>query len=176
MVTVSHIYDYIEAHDTDRANVNDDLERFIVGQSYSAFMYSCDRAGLFFDTSSLGETADLESARLNFLVREAYGIPYKIVIVSGDVLSEPLLPIHYYYLLPQTISYGSITITHPWRWYSIRLTEDGLKKINKAGITKLALRTDKEIDYIPPTAWETCWIYSAETGAKPYLNITYRKP
>ncbi len=176
LVTVSHIYDYIEAHDTDRANVSDDLERFIVGQSYSAFMYSCDRAGLFFDTSQLGKGASVVSARLNFLVREAYGIPYKIVIVSGDDLSEPLQVHHYHDLLDDTTSLGFCTIDHAWRWYTIRLTQDALDKINKTGITKLALRTDKEIDYIPPTAWETCWIYSAETGAKPYLSITYTKP
>ncbi|MBA7663567.1 hypothetical protein ES703_71612 [subsurface metagenome] len=139
-------------------------------------MYLIQRAGLFFDTSEIPDDAMIVSANLWFRAYEVWGPPYDYVIVSGDTLREPLIPENYYYLLPATVSLGSTPRDWYKRLYTIDLNALGLAKINTKGITKLALRTSRDIDTIQPTGWENTRIYAAETCYKPHLTVSYWKP
>ncbi len=173
--TPTHIYDYIEAHDGTRARVIDTSDYFSVGQQFTNSMYLIYRGGLFFDTSPLTEAAIVLSATIYFRTYAVYGTGYLIVCVSGDTLREPLIVENYYWLLPATQSLGSCTPSSPWLWSALHLNALGLEKINKKGITQLALRTDKDIDTIAPTAWEHTRIYAAESARKPYLHVTFTR-
>ena len=133
------------------------------------------RAGLFFDTSEIPDDAKILSATLTYSVYAKYGWDYDIVIVSGVDLSEPLQPHHYHDLLDDIVSLGSAPAQESWRLQHIPLNELGLTHINKTGLTKLALRTNEDIDYIPPTRWQHQRAHAAETTLKPYLTVTYQK-
>ena len=174
--TPTHIYDYIEAHDGTRAHVVATSETFTVGQQFQASMYLIHRGALFFDTSPLTEASTVLTATIYFRAYAVYGSGYLIVCVSGDTLREPLIWENYHWLLPATESLGSCTPIDPWTWHALHLNALGLEKINKIGITKLAFRTDRDIDTIKPTGWEHTRIYAAESTRKPYLRVTYTKP
>lgn len=172
--TPTLIYDYILAHDGTRARVVDTSETFGIGQYTTAGQYLILRAGLFFDTSSIPNASKIISASLYFRTKYSYGWDNEFVIVSGDDLSEPLQTRHYHDLLDDTASLGS-TPQIEWKTrYTINLNDLGLAKINRQGITKLALRTRRDIDTIPPAAWDHTYIYAAESRYKPSLTVTYQ--
>ena len=171
--TPTHIYDYILAHDGTSAHVVDTSNTWGVGQFTTADMYLILRAGLFFDTSSIPNSAIIYEATLNLRVKYGYGSGYHIVIVSGDDLSEPLQPHHYHDLLDNTISWGSAPKVGNERRLLIPLNALGLAHISKDALTKLALRTSYDIDYVPPDWWDHSYIYAAESDYKPYLTIKY---
>ena len=169
------IYDYLTAHDGTTAYAYDTGETWWVGQEFNQGWYIVDRAGLFFDTSEIPAGAKILSATLSYYVSAKYGWDYDIVIVSGEDLSEPLQPHHYHDLLDNIVSLGSAPAEDRYRFQHIPLNELGLTHINKAGLTKLALRTNEDIDAIPPTAWQLQRAYSAEYRTKPYLTVSYQK-
>ncbi|MBA7575047.1 hypothetical protein ES708_16863 [subsurface metagenome] len=169
------IYDYLTAHDGTTAYAYDTDLTWWVGQEYNRGWYIVDRAGLFFDTSEIPAGAKILSATLTYLVSARYGWDYDIVIVSGDDLSEPLQPHHYHDLLDDIESLGSAPAESAWHFQNIPLNELGLTHINKTGLTKLALRTNEDIDAIPPTAWQLQRAHSAEATTKPKLTVTYQK-
>ncbi|MBA7562259.1 hypothetical protein ES708_03909 [subsurface metagenome] len=171
----SHIYDYLTAHDGTRAGAYDTGLTWWVGQELAVDFYFVMRAGLFFDTSEIPAGAKILSATLSYRVAAKYGWDYDIVIVSGDDLSEPLQPHHYHDLLDDIVSLGSAPAANAWYWQHIPLNELGLTHINKAGLTKLALRSNRDISVIAPTAWEQQRAHSAESTTKPYLTISYQK-
>ena len=173
--TPTHIYDYLTAHDGTRAGAYDTDSSWWVGQELAAGMYFIMRAGLFFDTSEIPVGAQIGSATLTYSCWAKYGWDYDIVIVSGDDLSEPLQEHHYHDLLDDTESLGSAPAAESWHLQHIPLNQLGLTHINKTGLTKLALRTNEDIDAIPPTAWQHQKAHSAETTLKPYLTVTYQK-
>ncbi|MBA7549626.1 hypothetical protein ES705_42116 [subsurface metagenome] len=174
--TPTLIYNYLLAHDGTRARVVDTSETFGIGQFTTAGQYLILRAGLFFDTSSIPSASKIISASLYFRTKYSYGWDNEFVIVSGDDLSEPLQIHHYHDLLDDTASLGS-TPQIEWKTrYTITLNDLGLAKINRQGVTKLALRTRRDIDTIPPTAWDHTYIYASESRYKPYLTITYATP
>ncbi|MBA7579666.1 hypothetical protein ES708_21540 [subsurface metagenome] len=175
LTTPTHIYDYILAHDGTRAGAYDTGSSWWVGQELAAGMYFVMRAGLFFDTSELPDDAEIIEAILTYSCWAKYGWDYDIVIVSGDDLSEPLQQHHYHDLLDDTESLGSAPAAESWRLQHIPLNELGLTHINKTGLTKLALRSNRDIDVIAPTAWEQQRAHAAETTLKPYLTVTYQK-
>ena len=172
--TPTHIYDYLLAHDGTRARVIDTATTWSVGQQLTADMYLIYRVGLFFDTSEILATAEIGSATLTYSVKDKYGPAYDIVIVSGLDLSEPLQDYHYHDLLDDIESLGSALAANAWRLQHIPLNELGLAQINKEGITKLALRSSKDISVIAPTGWEHQRAHSAETTLKPYLTVSYQ--
>jgi hypothetical protein len=169
----SHIYDYLTAHDSTIAGAYDTGLTWWVGQELAVDFYFVMRAGLFFDTSEIPAGAKILSATLSYRVAAKYGWDYDIVIVSGDDLSEPLQPHHYHDLLDDIVSLGSAPAANAWYWQHIPLNELGLTHINKAGLTKLALRSNRDISVIAPTAWEQQRAHSAESTTKPYLTISY---
>ncbi|MBA7587358.1 hypothetical protein ES708_29387 [subsurface metagenome] len=173
--TPTHIYDYILAHDGTRARPYDTDEQWSVGQELAAGMYFVMRAGLFFDTSEIPAGAQIISATLSYLVKAKYGWDYDIVIVSGDDLSEPLQNHHYHDLLDDIVSLGSAPAADGYYFQHIPLNELGLTHIKPAGLTKLALRTNEDIDYIPPTLWHFQVARSAEYRTKPYLTVSYHR-
>ena len=173
--TPSLIYDYILAHDGTAAHVVDTATTWSVGQELTSDMYLIYRAGLLFDTSEIPDDAQIGSATLTYRVYAKYGPPYDIVIVSGEDLTEPLQDHHYHDLLDDIESLGSAPAANAYYNQHIALNQLGLAKINKQGITPLALRSSKDISATPPTAWEHQRAHSAEAAIKPYLTITYQK-
>ena len=169
------IRDYILSHDGTKAYAYDTDEWWTVGQQLTQDWYIIYRAGLFFDTSEIPAGAKILSATLSYYVKNKYGWDYDIVIVSGEDLSEPLQPHHYHDLLDDTESLGSALAEDWYRFQHIPLNELGLTHINKGRLTKLALRTNEDIDYIPPTLWHFQRGYSAEYSLKPYLTVSYQK-
>ncbi|MBA7580736.1 hypothetical protein ES708_22630 [subsurface metagenome] len=170
------IRDYILSHDGTTATAYDTGDWWTVGQQFTQDWYIVYRAGLFFDTSEIPAGAKIVSATLSYYVRAKFGWDYDIVIVSGEDLSEPLQSHHYHDLLDDTQSLGSAPAEDSYRFQHIPLNEIGLLHINTTGLTKLALRTNEDIDYIPPTAWHFQRGYSAEYRTKPYLTISYQLP
>ncbi|MBA7572152.1 hypothetical protein ES708_13928 [subsurface metagenome] len=169
------IRDYILSHDGTKAYAYDTDDWWSVGQQLTQDWYIVYRAGLFFDTSEIPAGAKILSATLSYYVKNKFGWDYDIVIVSGEDLSEPLQPHHYHDLLDDTQSLGSAPAEDSYRFQHIPLNEIGLLHINTTGLTKLALRTNEDIDYIPPTLWHFQRGYSAEYRTKPYLTVTYQK-
>ncbi|MBA7585924.1 hypothetical protein ES708_27917 [subsurface metagenome] len=172
--TIAIFRSYLPAHDGTTAQVIDNLSYWDVGQEYTAFIYIIYRVGLFFDTSEIPDDAEIIEATLSYRVKNKYGPPDDIVIVSADDLSEPLQIHHYYDLLDDTESLGSAPAAPTLFPQHIPLNQLGLAKINKQGITKLALRSAKDIAAIAPTGWEHQMADSAESTRKPYLTITYQ--
>lgn len=171
--TPTHIPNYLTAHDGFAAHVVDTATSFAVGQQHASGWYLIYRAGLFFDTSSIPEAYDIISATLSFRTKTAYGSGYDFVVVNGDDLSEPLQPAHYHDLLDDIVSLGSRSLLGSNTVHHINLNTLGLAQINKSGLTKLAIRTNEDIDTSPPHLWRHSYINSAETTRKPYLTITY---
>ncbi|MBA7629610.1 hypothetical protein ES703_37110 [subsurface metagenome] len=176
LVTPYYIYNYLAAHDYNQGKVVDTLPTWSVGQRLATTgEYFVIRAGLFFDTSILNH-AKILSATLFYRVEAKYGWDYDIVIVNGHDLSEPLQPHHYHDLLDDIVSLGSAPALAARQLQEIPLNELGLTHINKTGLTKLALRTNEDIEAIPPTLWHYQRAHSAEATMKPYLTIAYQLP
>lgn len=141
---------YTTVHDGDGNYKEDTAYEFYVGQVATATpTYNIFRNGLFFDTSPLPNDAVIDSCVLRLYVEEAHtDAAFNIIIVDGSVLHNPMVVADYRALLPQTISGGSIAADDSWSWeyIDIDLNTVGLSWISTEGITKLSLRSSREIN------------------------------
>lgn len=155
-----------------------------IGQESTAtgpdyFIY---RSGIHFDTSSIPSDAAVISATLSL-----YGLTnssvndFNLTIVNGSALSNPAVLADYGALLAATASAGTIN-TSTWSlvaYNDITLNATGLGYITKAGTTKLALRSSKDISATAPTLGDAFdeWIEAigqdATNPAK--LTVSYEK-
>ncbi len=141
--------------------------------------YGIYRAGLFFDTSILPDDFVPKSAYLALYGHEDQSATdFDITIVSGADLHEPMIKEDYGYLLGQTASLGKLntagfSTTH---YNDIELNAQGIEAISKTGLTKLALRSSRDIDSIPPpelwlNEYVLIKIYESGPATRPKLVV-----
>jgi hypothetical protein len=163
-------YDYV--HD----GFNGDIitGEVYAGQSAPPCYWFVFRNVVGFDTSVIGLAGRVESAklRLHVMNKDAFDNSDKLVIQNGQP-DNPHFPLAVGDFSKTVMSgnggeiAGSDILID--RWIQIELNADGLSWINKTGLTKLYLRSQKDIDGAAPTAYENIEFYP--DGAE--LIITY---
>ena len=140
--------------------------------------YIIERAFLFFDTSIIPNDVNITNAILSLYVYTTPSSHFEVVIQNGQP-TYPHMPLQlgdYYYGWYSGIGGSRHTSTMPSSGYwNITFNSDGLNWIQKNGITKLCLRSDKDINGVPPTGSEIAVFYAVEQGEAyaPKLYVTY---
>jgi hypothetical protein len=141
--------------------------------------YYVYRGYLFFDTTTLPSNAYIDNATLSLYKSTDYSTTDFLITVQNGQPTYPHDPL-------QTGDYGKnqysgnggvINTSDLVNGYNnITLTNDGKSWLNQAGITKLCLRSNRDINGNTPTNNEYVKIYTSEqgTGYEPLLTITYR--
>jgi len=174
--------DYDVARDASTGLVKDDLTYIYLGQFVDPYiyLYTINRAYLFFDTSSLPDDIQITSATLSLYGKAGASTPFYIIIQKGEspyphdpLISQDYDRTHY------SGNGGSFLATEftTSGYNDISLTPDGRSWINKQGMTKFCLRSNKDIDDIPPLpgGFELVSFYSCEKGSnyRPKLTVEY---
>jgi len=172
---------YAGARDAEEANYLDDTDTYLyVGQYYWSLQYHIMRSCLFFDTSEIPLDAVITKVILKlYNAFDESDTDFNVVVQSGmpDYPHKPLVIGDYdrtYY----SGNGGSVS-TVGWAqgtFKEIEFTEQGRSWINKEGITKLILRSDRDINGTEPTGLEAVDIASqdwAEPFQRPTLYIEY---
>jgi len=166
---------YLETHNRSEGIVYDSQTYFDVGQ-WKVGGYTIMRAGLFFDTSSIPDDATIDCVEL-FLY--GYGdhsnIDFEIRVVSGESLSRPMSTSNYHDLSGETSVLGSMH-TSEWTILGYNTIEIDSTAVNKAGVTKLALRSQRDIDSVIPSELEYVEFYMSEqkgVDKDPMLVVAY---
>jgi len=171
---------YDEAWSAEQANFFSwGSETIWVGQKYDGYYYIY-RGFLYFDTSSIPDGATILSANLTLYMRLNSTESFDLIIQNGQP-TYPHMPMHTedYYYIHYTGNGGSISSSEIsvviFDAYNITLTSDALQWINKEGVTKLCLRTSRDINKNEPSDNEYVLIYSFEKGSDyaPKLIIKY---
>jgi len=173
--------DYDEAWGAEQANFKTwDSETIWVGQAYDSYYYIY-RGFLYFDTSLIPDGATILSANLTLYMKlESPTQTFDLIIQNGQP-TYPHMPMQsgdYYYNHyignGGSISSSEISSTE-YNAYNITLTSDGLQWINKEGVTKLCLRTGRDINKNEPSDNEYILIYSSKKGSTyaPKLIVKY---
>ena len=169
---------YLDARNSESGrSVWDTLYFICGGQIYSDEEYYVYRGFLFFDTSSIPDTATITSVKLSIKVAfDESATDFNLTIQNGQP-TYPHMPLQdsdFYYIHYQGNGgqLDTSTITEG-QWYNITFTSEALNWINKEGITKLCLRSSRDIDSIPPTGNEAISIYSSESDYPPKLYVEY---
>ena len=175
-----HNSSYSAAHDLSNAYFLDDFaNRLDTGQGLTASGFNIWRTALFFDTSSLPDTAVITSATLSL-----YGYLYAaqtgfdITVVDGSLLHDPLEVGDYGYLLNQTTSGGTFNTSgfSTSGYNDIPLNATGMGWISRTGMTKFGLRSSRDITATAPGVfgeWVAGYSYDQGVGYRPQLNVTY---
>ncbi|MEM1589120.1 MAG: hypothetical protein QW175_01715 [Candidatus Bathyarchaeia archaeon] len=135
------------------------------------------RGFLYFDTSIIPDAANITSAVLSIYASKP-AVHFNITIQNGQPI-YPHIPLQgddYYYGYYSGNGGNRSTSTMPsYGYWNITLNTNGLSWLQKNGITKLCLRSDKDINGVPPTGQEIVVFYSAEQGEAyaPKLYVTY---
>ena len=148
-----------------------------VGQRRNVNTYMLWRDYELFDTSSIGAGSTITSAIFYFFLdSDSSNTDFKLTIQNGQPLSPHNPPnINDYYYLNYSgdggfLSTASMTERY---WNSITLNATGISWINKVGITKLCLRSSRDISSTAPASNEYILLSDAEGGNTPYMAITY---
>ncbi|MGB7531808.1 MAG: hypothetical protein WA977_02365 [Halobacteriota archaeon] len=187
MTTVTDTFDSdiyatqcLREYGPDYDSVHDDTTGDIItgevyaGQSLGASWYYIFRNVVGFDTSAIGLAGRVESAKLRLHIKDKddFGDDDKLVIQNGqpDYPHSPLA-VGDYSKTVMSGNGGEIAGSEivDDRWIHIDLNIDGLKWINKTGLTKLYVRSQKDIDGEAPTADENIDFYADDAE----LIITY---
>lgn len=139
------------------------------------------RSALFFDTSSLPDDATISSAVLSLYgSQDSSIVDFEITAVDGSVLHEPLVGADYGALRNQTVSGGAFDTSgfSVSGYNDIPLNETGMGWISKTAITKLGLRSSRDIAPTEPHWDERVDVYTFEKGGgyQPKLVVTYTIP
>jgi hypothetical protein len=154
-----------------------------LGQYYehTSLLYFIYRGYLYFDTSTIPSWATITSVTLSIYIKSDYSTTdFNATIVNGQPVypHDPLVSTDYYYGYYSGTggTKSTSTITGLGYW-NITLTSTGIGWITKEGITKLCLRSSRDINGDTPTmSEEFIQFYSNEQGASyaPKLYITYQ--
>jgi len=155
------------------------FQHSIIGQYKVPILgiYQVARGFLFFEIN-IPDTANITSASLNLYIK--FDNSYKdfnITIQNGQPTypHRPLIGTDYDLSHYSENGGGKNTSEISGDWFSIPLNETGRGWIDKSGITKLCLRSSKDIDNTAPTTAEYIQYFTHEKGEgyKPYLSVTY---
>lgn len=150
-----------------------------VGQAWVDPNYHIYRDGFFFDTSSIPDAATVFAATLSLYgYSDGADTDFDVTTINGTDLNDPLVNADYGDILDDTVSWGSLN-TAAWittGYNNIELNAIGRANINKAGVTKLALRSSRDISATQPTGNEYVGIWMTEeegTDKDPMLTVMY---
>ena len=181
VVITGHVYDgtlygnstsYATAHDAASGTFYDEIQ---VGQQIWSGQYWVYRGFLYFDTTSIPDNATIDEAKISIEIEDDLSdTDFNITIQNGQPTypSTPLTETDYNknYYSGNGGQLDTSTIGLPGR-YNITLTETGW--INKQGMTKLCLRSDRDINDETPTGDEFVIIFHSESSSPPKIYITY---
>lgn len=174
--------DYDVARNLEEATgIWDEEQFFTVGQDYAYGGYFIARSFVYFDTSDLPENIEVTSATLrlfgkndnsdeDFYVQIQDGMPkypYSAGLLARD------------YNRDWYEGNGGRIVSWDWNvsgWNEIPFTSEGLSWIKTADLTKLCLRSSRDIYWGGrPVTHEhvTAWAYEKGEGYRPELEITY---
>ena len=172
---------YEEAWSAEQANFKTwGSELILVGQAYDGNYYIY-RGFLYFDTSSIPDGATILSANLTLHMKlESPTASFDLIIQNGQP-TYPHMPMQagdYYqgYYMGNGGSISSSEISgSDYGAYNITLNSNGLEWINKEGVTKLCLRTSRDILKVQPSDYEFVRIHAYEKGSEyaPKLIVKY---
>ena len=174
-------YPYNTVHDSVDGTVQS--ERIYAGQyKYPGTYYEIYRGFVFFDTSELPDYCTIISATL-FLCTAADGsyTDFDVVIQNGqpDYPHDPLMPDDYdkTHYAGSGGSFNTADLAIVGEYSAIPLNSDGLDWIVKTGITKLCLRSSRDINSVVPTGLERVEFYAAESVEfAPELEVIIERP
>jgi len=120
-----------------------------IGQAFDEGYYIIWRGFLYFDTSIIPDGATILSANLTLYMKVSTFNDFKLIIQNGQP-TYPHMPMQAadYYQGYYTGNGGEInasTLGADYAQYNITLNSNGLEWINKQGVTKLCLRTSRDI-------------------------------
>jgi hypothetical protein len=172
---------YSAAHDAANAFSwdSDIANRLDIGQFITPSGYNIIRSALFFDTSSLPDTAVITAATLSLYgYLDASQTDFDITVVDGSLLNDPIVAGDYGYLLNQTTS-GGVFNTSGFStsgYNDIPLNATGMGWISKTGMTQFGLRSSRDITAngtLPFGEWVAVYSYEQGVGYRPQLNVSY---
>ena len=174
---------YNTVHDSATGNVYDSDVDWSVGQETVMGAYNIVRGFLFFDTSAIPESATIDSTVLSLYVKADYSATdFNVTVQSGQPTypHDPLQTGDYYYNWYGTTQGGTRStneISGVGRW-NITLNSAGLNWIQKNGVTKLCIRSHKDVFEEAPTTFDAVEFYSRESGESyaAKLYVTYSLP
>lgn len=150
---------YSTAHDATTATTVYHTPPYRIGQRYYEGFYSISRAAIYFNTSSIPDNMTITGATLRIWVTYDWSTTdFAIVIQNGQPTypHDSLVASDYYYAnysdnggSLDTSSIGALNDLNNYR--DIVLNAAGIGWINKAGTTKLMLRSSWDISSTPPS-------------------------
>jgi len=171
---------YIVAHNAANADlVHSSYTNNVIGQVADGWYY-IQRSALFFDTSSLPDNVYITSATLSLRGHfDESTTDFDITVVDGSLLNDPLVAGDYGDLLTQTTSGGVFNTAGFFvgAYNDIPLNVAGMGWISKTGMTKLGLRSSRDITATVPSGHEQVGVYPSESaggvGYRPMLVVSY---
>jgi len=168
--------DYETAHNDPTADICDYTGEYLyMGQGPS----SIDRSYLYFDTSLLPDNVNITSVVLSiYIINDKSDTDFNVTVQSGQPTYPhiPLEPSDYYYgyYTGNGGSRNTSEISGTGYW-NITLNSEGRSWIRTNGITKLCLRSSRDINSQEATQNEQIVFYAREKGQDyaPKLYITY---
>jgi hypothetical protein len=149
----------------------------------NVFAWRCARVFYCFDTSSLGASASIASAKLKFYgYRTSFALRYDAYLVQHNQANPLSLATTDFTTVARTVSGGvaTLTTTNTWLPLEIDLNATALGWIDKEGWTKLALIGYYDHTGITPPAENAhrCGTNFSEdtTYPPPTLEVTYDLP
>jgi len=177
---------YSTARNSLKGTVNDDGTAIYIGQRYQPGIpdnyYYVYRGFLFFDTSPIPNVANITNANLTiYKYLDNSNKDFSITIQNGqpDSPHKPLLAEDYYYGNYSGDGGSLHTSDFGSGANIISFNESGRSWINKSDITKLCLRSSRDINNQAPSTgpWtnqEYVGIYSGDSSSsKPKLSVEY---
>ncbi|MGB2697139.1 MAG: hypothetical protein WBD28_04670 [Candidatus Zixiibacteriota bacterium] len=161
----------------DYHNTEIGIHRF--GQVYSGGNYYLPRSYLVFNTGSLGSQSILDSAKLFFYIEWLdTSDHWDMIVVEGFWDTDPPEACDFKtgVWIGEQSGGSKNTSGISAEYNSVTLNSTGLGWINKTGTTRLALRSNRDINGTPPPGSEQIQHRSADyygTDNDPYLEIWY---
>ena len=169
---------YVEAHDLASADIYDGFSILDLGQKKTGSWYAVFRDCLYFDTSAIPDDANKTNATLSLNRFVDYSATDFDIVIQNGQPTYPHAPMqttdfNYAHYSGNGGSLNTASLTSGYN--NITLNSDGLSWINVKGITKLCLRSSRDISKIAPSGDEYVVFYSSENGFSkaPILTITY---
>jgi len=181
--TSGAVYATIQAATT--GTVSDTLDNVRAGQSLAGETYHVYRGAVFFDTSSLSESAIISAAVLSFYgYYNSSDTDFNVIVTNGQpTYPHDSMVVGDYNKTNYSGEGGSYATSGGWStvgYNDITLTSTGRGWINKGdgATTKLVLRSSRDISATTPSGREQVIGYDAEEGAgkQPKLVVTYTVP
>lgn len=174
--------DYDLGNWAETGTVRDTSPEIRCGVNYTGnYIWQIFRSFLFFDTSSIADNAVIQQAILSIYVKNDYStVDFNVTVQSGLPIYPhcPLQPNDYYREHYGTTNGGSknTSLISGTGYWNITLNADGRSWIKKDGLTKLCLRSLRDMYLEFSYEKEYIVFYAMEQGITyaPKLYVTYQ--